>query len=485
MKDIKMDRREFMKSAAAAAAVSAAGTSLFFSENAMAAANPYDTVVLVFLRGGMDGLNMVVPLSGADRTNYETYRPTLQIPATGADAALPLTLVTGAATGFGLHPSATGLRDIWDAGKLAIVHSCGMQSVVNRSHFDTQGFLDAGTPGVKTTTTGWLARAWQTQEALGATGQMPVLAATERSPRNINGSLPAIAMSTPAAMEISYGGGQWRTAAQNTIGKIWSGASALEVSGQYADAAMKLIDTQAYQATLPTGWPTTKFATQMWTIAQSIRFNLGLRFATVDLGGWDTHENQGTVGASYYSTKIKELSDVLAAFYNNLNADGVMGRVTVIVQSEFGRRVRQNTSGGTDHGYGNPLFVLGGQVQGRKFFGQWKGLASTTLAPTFGDIPVTTDYRRVLSEILMRRMANNKLGVIFPGYTYGGNMGIVAGPIMTPDYGATLSVASLASPTQPEIGQSLQPVPVERSTTARGSRRTWFERLMAALGVTS
>lgn len=479
---IKVDRREFIKGAAAAAAAGVAGPSLFFSEDAAAAPNAYDTVLVVFLRGGMDGLNLVVPTSGADRGFYETNRPTLSIPNTGTNAALPLTLAGDVATPFGLHPSASGLHGIWNAGKLAIVHCCGMPTVVNRSHFDAQSFLDAGTPGDKTASKGWLTRAWETQLSIDGTGaQMPLLAVTPRSPKNIRGSTDAISMPDPTAMALNLGDPRWRAAVSQTVGQLWGGDTALEVGGSKTDSSLKLIAGMGY-GNAPTGWPAGVFADQLWTVAQSIRFNRGLRYATVDLGGWDTHDAQGTVGVTQtYPSKIAELSDALTAFFNNLAADGLMDRVTVIVQSEFGRRVKQNQSGGTDHGYGNPLLVLGGPVVGRKFYGQWKGLSSTALAATFGDIPVTTDYRRVFSEILMRRMRNNQLSTIFPGYTYGGNMGIVTGTSMTPATTALVG-ASLSSDRQPEYGSSLEPV-VEELASRRLTRRGWIDRFMAALGL--
>ena len=168
MSDLRLDRREFVKGCCATAAIGAAGPGLFFSQEAQAAVNSYDTVVLVFLRGGMDGLNLVPPLDGNDRGYYEEARPSLNIAASGTYGALPLTLADNAPTGFGLHPSATGLKSIWDAGKLAIVHSCGMPTVVTRSHFDAQLYLDLGTPGQQTAGTGWMTRAWSSQP--GATG---------------------------------------------------------------------------------------------------------------------------------------------------------------------------------------------------------------------------------------------------------------------------------------------------------------------------
>jgi uncharacterized protein (DUF1501 family) len=251
---------------------------------------------------------------------------------------------------------------------------------------------------------------------------------------------------------------------------LWSGSTGIELNGRRADAALKTINRQAYAA-LPAAWPTGSFAEQLWTIAQSIRFNLGLRFATLDLGGWDTHEGQGTAGEGYhyYQNKIAELSAGLAAFFAELNGSGQMSRVTVVVQSEFGRRVRANANGGTDHGYGNPMLVLGGAVNGRKFYGSWPGLNPTTLSPTFGDVPVTTDYRRVFSEIMIRRMATPHIGTIFPGYAGYSPLGIVQGADLTPQMAAAMAMAVPAAATRAqEATDPPGPAPVTPDWRLRG-----------------
>ncbi|MFC3715694.1 DUF1501 domain-containing protein [Luteimonas soli] len=439
-----LDRREFLKGCCATAAVGAvAGPSLLFSDPAHAAANPYDTIVHVFLRGGIDGLNLVPPVSGNDRAFYEEARPDLSIPATGTYAALPLTLSSGAATGFGLHPSATGLRDIWTDGKLAIVNSCGLLTTVTRSHFDAQLYLDLGTPGTKGAGTGWLTRAWNSQPGAPGNAAMPALAVNSRTPANMLGSTEALTMGSPSDFALNSGAWAWQRTREDspaglkgvneTLATLWKGQTGLEASGRSADASLRVIAGQPY-ADMPATWPDSTFARQLWTVAQSIRFNLGMRYAAVDLGGWDTHDGQGTAGAGYhyYQNQVADLSQALAAFYGELKTGGEIGRVTVVVQSEFGRRVRQNGSRGTDHGYGNPLLVLGGAVNGRKLYGSWKGLDPEILSPYFGDVPVTTDFRRVLSELLIRRMGNNHLSAVFPGYTGYSPLGIVQGSDMTP-----------------------------------------------------
>ena len=493
MTDLRLDRREFIKGACATAAVGAVGPGLLFSQDAHAAVNAYDTVVLVFLRGGMDGLNLVPPVSGTDRTCYEEARPTLNIAATGTYGALPLTLADGSATGFGLHPSATGLKSIWDAGKLAIVQSCGMPTVVTRSHFDAQLYADLGTPGQQAGGIGWMTRAWSTLPGAG-TPTLPMLAVASRTPSNMLGSTQALTMSSPTDFQLNTGAWQWQQyrsglpagtkGVNETLASLWAGQTGVEIAGQRADAALRVIGAQAYTSTLPANWPTTAFARQLWTVAQSIRFNLGLRFATLDLGGWDTHDGQGTAGSGYhyYQNKIVELSDALTAFYNELNTGGEAARVTVIVQSEFGRRVRQNGSGGTDHGYGNPMLVLGGAVNGRKLYGQWLGLQPETLSPYFGDVPATTDFRRVLSEIMIRRMGNNQLGTVFPGYAGYAPLGIVQGTDLPPNFAAMASAAHLASPAQPTYGSSL----LESSRAQRAAERDrehWYTRILEALGL--
>lgn len=459
MSRLALNRREFLKGCGATVAGGVAGPALFFSDPAFAAANTYDTVVHVFLRGGIDGLNLVPPIAGNDRTFYEQARPDLAIAATGTYAALPLTLADGSATGFGLHPSATGLRDIWTDGKLAIVQSCGMLTTVTRSHFDAQLYLDLGTPGQHGSGTGWITRAWNTQPGTIGNEILPALAVNSRAPANLLGSTQALSMGNPQDFALNASAWAWQKRREGdpagykgiseTLASLWAGNTALEASGQRADHSLRVIAAQPYAA-LPTGWPTTEFARQLWTVAQSIRFNLGMRYAAIDLGGWDTHDSQGTAGSGYhyYQNKIAELSQALTAFYANLKAGGEIGRVTVIVQSEFGRRVRQNGSGGTDHGYGNPLLVLGGAVNGRRMYGQWKGLDPEVLSSYFGDIPVTTDYRRVLSDLLIQRMGNTQIGTVFPGYTGHVPLGLFASSGLTPPPTGTQPALPGDSPTR-------------------------------------
>jgi uncharacterized protein (DUF1501 family) len=223
-------------------------------------------------------------------------------------------------------------------------------------------------------------------------------------------------------------------------------------------------------ANLPAGWPTTEFARQLWTVAQSVRFNLGMRYAALDLGGWDTHDGQGTAGAGYhyYQNKIAELSQALSAFQAELEASGLAGRVTTVVQSEFGRRVRQNAAGGTDHGYGNPMLVMGGAVNGRRFYGQWPGLTDSVIAAANGDLPVTTDFRRVLSEILIRRMGNANLSAVFPGYAGYAPLGLVQGTDVTLASQPVAANAPVMTPEQSETDIAIEAALRSRGDSLRG-----------------
>ncbi|WP_242107020.1 DUF1501 domain-containing protein [Luteimonas aquatica] len=493
MSRLILNRREFLKGCCATATAGAAGPALLFSDAAFAAANPYDTVVHVFLRGGIDGLNLVPPVSGDDRSFYEQARPNLALPASGAYAALPLTLANGAATGFGLHPSASGLRDIWNDGRLAIVQSCGLLTAVTRSHFDAQLYLDLGTPGQHGTGSGWITRAWNTQPGTIGNETMPALAVNSRTPANLLGAAQALTMGSPQEFALNASAWAWQRRREGdpagyrgiseTLASLWAGGTALETSGQRADLSLRVIAAQPYSDP-PAGWPATAFARQLWTVAQSIRFNLGMRYAALDLGGWDTHEGQGSAGSGYhyFQNKVAELSQALTAFYAELKTGGELPRVTVIVQSEFGRRVRENGSGGTDHGYGNPLLVLGGAVNGRKLYGTWKGLDPEVLSSYFGDVPVTTDFRRVLSELLIQRMGNNQIGTVFPGYAGYAPLGLFAAGTLA----AAPPTASLPARTgQPPSSSLVGTAPPAREHAPQARRRllwrllAWLERMFA------
>jgi uncharacterized protein (DUF1501 family) len=207
----------------------------------------------------------------------------------------------------------------------------------------------------------------------------------------------------------------------------------LHASGTQTFQAIDVIQrasSSAYQPANGATYPNGGFGSNLKTIAKLIKLGVGLRAATVDLGGWDTHQAEGDGSGGYLSHLVGELSSGLAAFYIDLDESGsptYADRMTLVVVSEFGRRLSENASRGTDHGHGSGIFVLGGQVNGGRVITNWPGLQNEQLYDR-ADLAVTTDYRQVLSEILVRRLGNARLGTVFPGYKDYQPLGIVRGP---------------------------------------------------------
>ena len=379
----------------------------------------------------MDGLNLVPPIDGADRGHYEAARPTLAIPVSGAGAALPLNAQ------FGLHPSAAPLLDIYQSNKLSIVQAAGMSTVVNRSHFDAMQYVELGTPGEKTITTGWLTRHLATASNLPADIVMPSLAVGELQPVSLAGHLETVNMSDPESFNVSNGPWRWRSEQKDTLRQMFEGDSSwLHDGGVQSLNAVDIIEgaiTGPYTPSNGAVYPEGSFGDHLKVLAQMIKLDMGLQVATVDLGGWDTHESQGAGSGGYFADMVADLSAGLAAFYTDLDgagADNYTNRMTLVAQSEFGRELYQNNDVGTEHGYGNQMLVLSGNAVGG-LHGTWPGLAPGQLVDG-SDLAVTTDYRQVLSEILIRRMCNTNLDTIFPGYSGYEPLGVVQGEDLQP-----------------------------------------------------
>lgn len=392
--------------------------------------------VVVFLRGGQDGLNLIVPTGGAsnDRQYYEMARPNLRVPNAGAGAALPLG--TLGSTSFGMHPSAAGLHELFQDGKLAVVTAAGM-AANERSHFDSMNWMELGTPGVSNMPDGWLTRHFATAPNLPPEIIMPSLSVGGMQAMSLLASYDTINLSSLDAFSLQIGPWAWRSAQRTALRHLYTGGGSwLHQTGLQALDAADIIELYAGDDYVPGNgavYPQTWFGDNLRTIAQMTKLELGLRVATLDLGGWDTHENQGNGSGGMYAGLVDELSSGLAAFYQDLDGVGpaaFTGRLTVVVMSEFGRCFEENADNGTDHGHGNNMLVLSGNALGG-LKGSWPGLAAGQLAN--GDVAVTTDFRRVLSEILIRRLGNPNLSTIFPGYTGYSPLGVVAGTDLPPD----------------------------------------------------
>src|SRR5258708_420547 len=414
-----VSRRGFIVGCTAAAFVGSRISEVVFASNADIA-DQGDVVVTVFLRGGWDVMNVVPPIDGIDRGVYEAARPNLKIANQGNDAALRLN------DQFGLHPAMTHLYDLYQGQKLSIIHAVGL-NVDTRSHFEAQQYIETATPGVKSTGTGWVGRH---RTSLGESlngALMPAVAAGGALPSTLAGAPEAVSISAIDDFDLRAEPFQKAALRHLYDGDTWLHASRAQTF-QAIDGIQRA-SSAAYQPANGATYPNGGFGSNLKTIAKLIKLGVGLRAATVDLGGWDTHQAEGDGSGGYLSHLVGELSSGLAAFYTDLDESGsptYADRMTLVVVSEFGRRLSENASRGTDHGHGSGIFVLGGQVNGGRVITNWPGLQNEQLYDR-ADLAVTTDYRQVLGEIVVRRLGNGRLGTIFPGYRNYQPLGIVRG----------------------------------------------------------
>lgn len=428
---ITLTRREFMVgcSAAIAAMAGARLTHVAFADPNSPNAYSKEILVAVFLRGGWDALNVVPPIAGADRGHYEAARAALKVPATGQGAALPLN------GQLGLHPAMAPLYSLYQAQKLAVIHACGLDNDT-RSHFDAMQYIELGTPGNKNTATGWITRHLQTAPNLPPAVLIPAVSSGGTQPTSLLGSTEAVSMTSPGSFEF---GGHWdyRDHQRVALRRVYDGDTWLFQAGSRTLDAVDIVesaDPGTYYPSNGAVYPGGSFGDSLKAIAQMIKMDLGMHVATVDLGGWDTHDFQGDGSGGYFSDLLETLAQGLAALYLDLDGSGCASysrRLTVIVVSEFGRRLRENAAHGTDHGHGSVMLALGGRVKGGKVYGAWPGLHTDQLYD-HADLAVTTDYRRVLSEILIGRLGNPNISTVFPGYSGFTPLGFVMEPYAPP-----------------------------------------------------
>ncbi len=359
-------------------------------------------LVVLFQRGAADGLNIVVPYQ---EKNYYAMRPSIAIKQ---EQLLDLDGF------FGLHPSMAAFKPLYDQGHLAIVHAAGSPDTT-RSHFDAQDYMESGTPGVKVTQDGWLNRALQAELLSGKTSAFRAVALGTQVPRTLQGRLPAIAVNNLA--DFSVGGkGPTTSPISNAFQAMYdeSTDAVLHGTGQETFEAVRMLkaaDPAHYQPAAGVVYPNTPFGNSLKQVAQLMKADLGVEAAFSDIGGWDTHQNQGSVNGQL-ANRLKEFSDSIAAFWKDMGTDAE--NLTLVTMSEFGRTARQNGTGGTDHGHANVMFVLGGGVKGGRVYGKWPGLANEQLNEG-RDLAVTTDFRRVLGEAAYKTLGAKDLNTVFPG----------------------------------------------------------------------
>lgn len=358
-----------------------------------------DVLVVLSLRGGFDGLSAIVPAGDA---NYYRARPNIAVPASAVkkiDAT------------FGLAPGLKALYPLWDAGKVAAVHSVGQQNPTH-SHFEDMANMERAAPGTSQRD-GYLNRFLG--RLAGADAFAGAQVGNTTMPASLYGESSKFAVSTLRDIKIGVGEDLVPIAA-------WSRSMAQLHKGARPDLVKPTTDAIAAVGKLKSlppaveaaaaGYPNGQLGGALHDVARLIKANLGLRVATIDMGNYDMHQNLGGATGGWMFNQLTELSTALAAFAKELGND--FNRVTLVTMSEFGRRVSQNGSGGVDHGHGNAVLVMGGGVNGGKVYGRWPGLAPS--AQDNGNLAALTDYRAVMSEIMTRRCGISTTTEIFPGF---------------------------------------------------------------------
>jgi uncharacterized protein (DUF1501 family) len=401
---MSITRRTFLKGGAMAVIGTAAVPS-FLTRAALGAVSPGSRnkrLVVIFQRGASDGLNIVIPHA---EPAYYQMRPSI---------AIQRRQVVDLNGFFGLHPSLGSFKPLWDQGHLAIVHAAGSPDTT-RSHFDAQDYMESGTPGVKSTSDGWLNRVLQSERQAPET-PFSAVALSPSLPRILSGKAQAVAVSNVNAFGIA-GGNPAATPLGNTFEAMYDQSvdTVLHGTAQETFEAVKMLksaDPKRYTPAPGANYPNGRFGDALRQTAQLIKSNVGVQIAFADIGGWDHHVNEGAAEGQLANV-LRDFGQSLSAFWVDL---GPLAEDTVIVtMSEFGRTVRENGNRGTDHGHANVMFILGGAVRGGRVYGRWPGLDPSQLNEG-RDLALTTDFRRVLGEAVYQHVGNPNLNTVFPGY---------------------------------------------------------------------
>ena len=366
------------------------------------AGSSHKRLVVIFQRGAADGLNIVVP--HAERSYY-AMRPSINIPR---QQVIDLNGF------FGLHPAMAPLKPLWDQRHLAVVHAAGSPDTT-RSHFDAQDYMESGTPGVKDTSDGWLNRTLQSEPAV-ADSPFRAIALGTSLPRILSGKASAVAVSNVNGFGIAAGnpaaaplGNTFEAMYAQSVDTVLHGTATETFE---AVKMLKSADPQKYTPAPGANYPRGPFGNALRQTAQLIKSNLGVQIAFTDIGGWDSHVNEGAVEGQLANV-LRDFAQSIAAFWVDL---GPLAEETLIVtMSEFGRTARENGNRGTDHGHANVMFILGGPVRGGRVYGRWPGLDPSQLNEG-RDLVLTTDFRRVLGEAVSRHLGNAHLNSVFPGF---------------------------------------------------------------------
>ena len=381
--------------------VAALGAQLVTTRVSFAA--PEDTnknaLVVIFLRGGMDGLSVVAP---GDDANYRAARPNI---------AVPMASMLNAGRGFGLHPAMVAVHPMWTAGTMAAVHAVASPDA-SRSHFQAQDALERGAASVAVRT-GWLDRVLA---QMGPGTTFRAIAQGSALPRSLVGGEQAIVLN--GMREFRIDNDNMRAQTMEALKTLYTGldhplATTAASTISAINTAQKLATTQ-YRPIEGVQYPGGGLADRLKDIAQLIKANVGLRIAALDVGGWDMHTNLGRIEGGDMRNSLTNMSEAIGAFCADLG--GQLENVNVVTMSEFGRRVQENGNAGVDHGHGNAMLLFGGGLNGGKVHGNWPGLAPSSLDQ--GDVAGANDYRDILAEMLKKRFSVGDSAAIFPNHTF-------------------------------------------------------------------
>jgi len=396
-----ISRRTFFKSSGMALVAGGLLPNVFVRMASASTTKGKKTLVAIFQRGAVDGLNVIVPYG--EKAYYDA-RPSIAVPR---DQVVDLDGF------FGSHPSLASIAPYFKDKSLAVVHAVGSPDAT-RSHFDAQDFMESGTPGVKSTEDGFLSRAIMSKSEKDAS-PLRAVALGPALPRILSGAGGAVAMQNVSQFGIHAGAesGQIQTSFESMYADAVAGALGGTAKESFEAAKiLKTADPQKLQPENGALYPTNPLGNSLKQIAQLIKSNVGLEIAFTDVSGWDTHAGEGGAQGQL-ANNLRQFSDAISAFAKDLGSR--MGDVVLVTMSEFGRTVRENGNRGTDHGHANVMLLLGGGVKGGKVYGKWPGLSSQQLYEN-RDLAVTTDFRDVFSELLAKQLGVGALKSVFPGY---------------------------------------------------------------------
>src|SRR3974390_1207759 len=398
-------RRIFLRNSALAVVGTAAIPS-FLTRAALGAVEPASRnkrLVILFQRGAADGLNIVVPYH---EQAYYAMRPSINIPRNQ---------VVDLDGFFGLHPAMASFQPLWKQKHLAIVHAAGSPDPT-RSHFDAQDFMESGTPGVKATQDGWLDRALGTMPEENAS-PFRAVAMGPNLPRMLQGGTGAIAIPDLRQFKVQPQSAAMASVAEGGFEAMYAQSvdQALHGTGTETFEAIDMLrklDPAKFPPENGAEYPKSPVGQRLQQIAVMIKANIGLEVMFLDCGGWDNHVNEGNTQGQL-ANLLRDLGQSLAAFHQDMGDR--MDDIVVVTMSEFGRTAKENGNRGTDHGHANCMFVLGGHLRGGRVYGKWPGLDDHQLNEG-RDLALTTDFRSVVGEILVRHLDVKDLGPVFPGF---------------------------------------------------------------------